>query len=154
MLPEHINDTEMLYRSVPNIEGYWNPETGRVSSAVFKGSSGISVDRDGGRDETAIIAALEMRFTEAAGIVVIHAGACRACGTHPVALPEHDNPYHAEIQVVSLNCLDGIDVCWNCWIGHQEAPTALAAIEQYRGGAVQIRLWGGSSQFPKQPFGD
>ncbi len=97
MLPETIEDAEVLYRSVPNIEGYWNPETGAVSSAVYSDSNGVSVDRDGGRDETTIIAVFEERFSVARGIVALEAGQCRSQGAHPVARPVAENPYHAEI---------------------------------------------------------
>jgi hypothetical protein len=102
MLPEAIGDEEVLYRSVPDVAGFWHPEKGTVSTAVFSDSHGVSVDRDGGRDVPTIVAAFEARFTDRRGIVSITAGDCRHADAYPVARPVDENPFHAEIHQGAL----------------------------------------------------
>lgn len=50
LLDEKFNPEESLYRGVVKIN--WDYERGRPSSATFKDSNGISVDRGGGRNES------------------------------------------------------------------------------------------------------
>lgn len=49
MLNNTIADTEFLYRGI--IEEWYDKENNRISSAAFKDSKGVSVDRDGNRNE-------------------------------------------------------------------------------------------------------
>lgn len=50
LLSEQFNSDESLYRGVVKVN--WDYEKARPSSATFKDSNGISVDRDGGRTES------------------------------------------------------------------------------------------------------
>ena len=86
ILPDEISDAEMLYRSVPDKPNMWKPEFNRPSSALFKDSKGVSVDRDGGRSIEEIIANFDRKMPER-GLVSITAGECRKIGTKPVAKP-------------------------------------------------------------------
>jgi hypothetical protein len=74
----------------------WKPEFNRPSSALFKDSKGVSVDRDGNRPENQIIANFERRMP-GRGLICISAGKYREIGTKPVAKPLEDNAYHAVI---------------------------------------------------------
>ena len=47
-MDETFASDEKLYR---DLHAIWIEEDDRVSSAAFKDSGGVSVDRDGGRDE-------------------------------------------------------------------------------------------------------
>lgn len=91
-----IDDTEILYRAIPDNPNMWKPEINRPSSAIFKDERGVSVDRDGGRSEQQIIDDFQNRWPDR-GIVSILTKTCREIGTEPIAKPEEDNIYHAEI---------------------------------------------------------
>lgn len=56
-----IEDYELLYRVVRNSypDAFVN---GKPTAALFMDSSGVSVERDGGRSEEVIIAACRRRF--------------------------------------------------------------------------------------------
>ena len=95
MLPPEIAETELLYRGITEHPFMWKSAENRPSSAAFK-SENLSVDREGGRNEEDVCAALGQRLSLQA-VVRIQALACRSCGTDPVARPTDDNPYHAEI---------------------------------------------------------
>ena len=96
MLPLTINDAEKLYRAVPKKPHMWKSQEDRPSSALFKDSKGVSVDRDGGRSIDDICQAFERRI-EMKALVCLSAGECRKLQTYPVAKAERDNPFHAEI---------------------------------------------------------
>lgn len=94
-IPEsEIQDYETLYRAIhPN---FWNYEEDRPSSALFKDRKGVSVDRDGNRDQNeAINFLLSSRRNFGAGN--LNAGQTRRIGTYlkPDKIPEND--FHALI---------------------------------------------------------
>lgn len=96
MLSPYIEDTEILYRAIPKNPIMWKSEFNRPSSAVFKDERGVSVDRDGGRNKQQVIIDFDKRMPKR-GIVSILTKICREIGTNPIAKPEKDNIYHAEI---------------------------------------------------------
>lgn len=96
MPSSEINDREILYRAIPQNPNMWKAALNRPSSAVFKDSRGVSVDRDGDRSERQVIACFDKRMP-GRGIVSITAKICRDIGTNPMPKPEKDNLYHAEI---------------------------------------------------------
>jgi hypothetical protein len=96
MLSLIIADKEILYRAVPNNPIMWKFKMNRPSSAVFKDERGVSVDRDGGRNERQVIDDFNGRMP-GRGLVSIKAKTCREIGTEPVARPLENNIYHAEI---------------------------------------------------------
>ena len=97
-----IEDEEILYRIVLNSypDGFID---GKPTAALFIDSNGASVDRDGGRDEHAIVENFRFRFrngkdgTNYNTAVKITAGQCRVIGTYPNPVNNHKNKYHAEI---------------------------------------------------------
>ncbi len=94
MLQPEISDPELLYKAIKPLEHFW--KDGYPSSAAFKDSKGLSVDRDGGRPKQEIIDNLKSRF-ETIAIVSVLAKTCREIGTYPVSRPLEANIYHAEI---------------------------------------------------------
>ena len=103
MLPPDIDDQELLYRGVIRKPNFWKSKENRPSSAAFKDSNGVSVDRDGSRESSEIILSFERRLCLRA-VVTITAEKCREFQTHPVAVPQPENIYHAEIHD-SPNCV-------------------------------------------------
>ncbi|WP_343273340.1 hypothetical protein [Lentibacillus songyuanensis] len=78
---------------------YWKTETGRPTSAVFKDSKGVSVDRDGGRNDSEVTASFIQRFGDEniRSIVSVTAQYCCEIDTHLVYAPVEGNEYHALI---------------------------------------------------------
>lgn len=97
MLNDEILDSEQLYRAVPNHPNMWKSSENRPTSAIFKDSKGVSVDRDGERKETQIVSTFQSRFPNLKAIVRISASDCRKNNTHPIADILPDNPFHALI---------------------------------------------------------
>lgn len=89
-----IQDEEFLFRGV--IEINWDYENNRPSSAAFKDSYGVSVDRDGGRVETDCINFLKSR-KDFFAICKIQTGTVRKLNAVVKYLPTNENLYHAEI---------------------------------------------------------
>lgn len=94
-IPEsEIQESEILYRAIhPN---HWNYEEDRPTSALFKDRRGVSVDRDGNRNETEAVDFL-LNFRKDFGAGKLNAGETRGVGTYlnPDKIPEND--YHALI---------------------------------------------------------
>jgi len=96
-----VTKEEILYRVVKKSQ----PDCfidGVPTAALFMDGSGVSVDRDGGRDEGKIIKSLERRFTKRKDdyktSVKVGAGDCFSIGTYPMATGNKKNKYHAEIR--------------------------------------------------------
>ena len=72
-------------------------EKGRPTSALFKQDNGVSVDRDGDRDEKIIIKTFKERFDKRfKGLVKVKANVC--IDNNIAIIPEtSSNIYHAEI---------------------------------------------------------
>lgn len=96
MVPSEINDKELLYRAVPNKPQLWKEKDNRPSSALFKDSKGVSVDRDGNRPDNEIVENFKSKFPCRA-VVKVTAGKCRELEALVLAKPLEDNPFHAEI---------------------------------------------------------
>lgn len=98
-MDDKIEPSEKLYRMVLRKPDYWKKENGKPTSAVFKDSSGCSVDRDGQRPAQLIIDAFNSRFgsEKLKAIVCIEAAKCIEIGTYLLSCPTPDNEYHAEI---------------------------------------------------------
>lgn len=98
-MEENFDRSEKLHRYVITNPDYWKTAEGRPSSAVFKDSNGVSVDRDGGRNDDEIITTFKNRFGQEniRAIVCVNAGYCIDIGAHLVYSPEPDNVYHSLI---------------------------------------------------------
>lgn len=95
MLKEHIDDSEYLYRRIILNPNFWNFEKNQPTSAIFKDSNGVSVDRQGGRDENTIVQAF-VKFPLRA-IAKIQTITCRNLQTYTVYKPLEENIFHCEI---------------------------------------------------------
>lgn len=93
-LPDRIRNEEILYRAINPIQ--WNTIDNKLTSAVFKDTNGVSVDRMGDRTEGDIIRVYNRRFSRKWGLLNISAANCRIIGTEPTAKPKF-NPFHALI---------------------------------------------------------
>lgn len=117
-----IDDNEVLYRvvrvSYPN--AFIN---GKPTAALFMDSCGVSVDRDGGREEKEIISVLKQRFARLMDYktsVKISVAECREIDTCPKPIGNKKNKYHAEIHnsedVVPIDLLKALQLANRCCV--------------------------------------
>ena len=97
MLDNFINDKELLYRAVPSKPQFWKEREGRPSSAIFKDSKGVSVDRKGERSAGDVILALQKRFQNLRAIICLSAGVCREENAFIKYDPILENEHHSLI---------------------------------------------------------
>lgn len=95
MLDEDIQDDEYLYRRVITNPSFWDFDKNRPSSAIFKDSKGVSVDRQNKRKDSDVINLYEEFPIRA--IVKVLTEKCRLSNTFPVYKPTPENVYHSEI---------------------------------------------------------
>ena len=83
-----------MYRGI--IEHFWDFENNRPSSAIFKDSKGVSVDRDNYRNEKDCVEFLQTKkdFYAICKIQTVKVRELNAIATY---LPVEDNVYHSEI---------------------------------------------------------
>ena len=88
---------EKLYRAVypPEIADMFWKNDGSVSSAAFADPNGLSVDRGDYRSDTAVILAMQKKFT--GHIISLYVKNCMDIGAAVKYLPSRTNPYHSEI---------------------------------------------------------
>lgn len=118
-----IDDNEILYRAIrkscPNAL-----INGKPSAALFIDENGVSVDRDGGRDEKSIIDSFKERFDKKMNdydcSVRIRVKDCRRVGTYVNPIGNKKNVFHAEIhesrEVVKISLLKAILLAQECQI--------------------------------------
>ena len=75
----------------------WIEDDDSISSAAFKDSCGVSVDRDGGREEIDCIERMVGALPQIVGVGRITCGEVEECGAIPKYLPVEGNEYHSEI---------------------------------------------------------
>ena len=97
-MSKRIVDNETLFRSVPNIPQMWKPDAQRPSSAVFKDSKGVSVDRDCNRTLEESVDAMRTRFPDLRAIVSVTVNDCHDVEAQVYAKPVKENRCHAEIR--------------------------------------------------------
>ena len=96
-MTEQFEEYEKLYRAVypPEIMPMFWKENGEVSSAVFKDKNGLSVEREGNRNERSVVAYMRTFFQ---GLIIsVTAHDCEACGAVLKYLPTRRSRYHSEI---------------------------------------------------------
>src|SRR5699024_1073570 len=100
---DNFDNREQLFRKVILNPNFWKKETGRPSSAVFKDSKGVSVDRDGGRDQKQVIETFKNRFGEKnmKALVTLTVECCKEVDVFLKYAPVTDNKYHTEIHNTS-----------------------------------------------------
>ena len=88
---------ERLYRAVypPNIMPLFWKEDGQLSSAAFKDKKGLSVERDGGRDEKTVIDTMRLFFY--GSIIYLIVRDCEMCNAVVKYLPSQRSVFHSEI---------------------------------------------------------
>ena len=98
-LPDRVSGTEKLYRVVKRSKPDHITSNKRVSPALFKDRNGVSVDRDGDREEREVIRfIIEETFqSRAKGITVVPADYCFEIGANVDSKPSEKNPFHANI---------------------------------------------------------
>lgn len=96
-MEETVQKNELLYRVIKRSQPDSMDEKGRPTSALFKQENGVSVDRDGERNEVAIIETFKGRFDKRfKGLVKVGADIC--IENDMAVIPETSlNIYHAEI---------------------------------------------------------
>lgn len=94
-----ITPDENLYRAVKDKPHLWKSELNKPSSAVFKDSKGVSVDRDGMRTEEVVVSALVEQFSIECvkAVVSIDVEFCNNLPTLVKPKPIDTNEFHAEI---------------------------------------------------------
>ena len=93
-MDETFTSDEKLYRGLHAI---WIEEDDSVSSAAFKDSGGVSVDRDGGRKEQNCIERRVGALPNITGIGRLTCEEVEDCGAFPKYLPVEGNEFHSEI---------------------------------------------------------
>lgn len=100
-MDNNIHNDERLFRRLKNIPQYWKKETNRPSSALFKDSRGVSVDRCNFRCKEAVIKDEErLHFLNSNGeelksIVSVEKSECNDLLVE--YKPVQDNDYHSVI---------------------------------------------------------
>lgn len=94
MLDDFIDDNEWLFRGV--VEANWDYSQNRPSSATFKDSNGVSVDRDAGRSNSECIIVLSQRKPFKA-ISRVLTSSVRQLNAIALYKPISENLYHSEI---------------------------------------------------------
>ena len=121
-MEEKISPDENLYRAVPMNPNFWKTNQQRPSSALFESNIGVSVDRDGKRDDKIITESFLERFGECniKAVVFVNAGVCMDIGTYIKYLPKPDNEYHSEIHesesVIEIKSSKAKKIASNCTV--------------------------------------
>jgi hypothetical protein len=95
MIPSEIADEEYLYRRIKNHPNFWKPELNRHTSAVFKQSNGLSVDRNHKRTDSEVIEVY--KDADIKGLLKLECQFCRSIPTFPIYKAEDFNEFHCEI---------------------------------------------------------
>lgn len=119
MVGDVVEGSESLYRVVKRSRPDCITANGKVSPALYKDSNGVSVDRDGGRNEEEIVRFItEVTFPRRAkAIASLLSSTCYGVGFRVEAAPSEINPYHANIyldedeQKGNLQALQLADEC-------------------------------------------
>ncbi|TRX45784.1 hypothetical protein FNH22_31410 [Fulvivirga sp. M361] len=94
MLNDEIEDSEFLFRGV--VTQNWDFENDRPTSATFKDSKGVSVDRDGGRDDKDCIDKIKT-VNDFHAICKVMTKDVRDLDAVVFYKPVPENDYHSEI---------------------------------------------------------
>lgn len=95
MLPEVFAPEENIFRAVPDAQYDFNED--KPSTAAFKDSQGLSVDRQWERQihECKDFILAKDKFANSKAIVHISTETCKVHGANPNYKPEPDNNYHS-----------------------------------------------------------
>lgn len=91
------NNDEKLFRAIIPIDAFWDEEKNRPTSGAFKDNKGLSVDRQGNRNNKEAVLSLLKTKRQDSKIVSIKVQTCKLIPVYPIYKPLKDNIYHSEI---------------------------------------------------------
>lgn len=91
------DNNEKLYRAIIPIDAFWDEENNRPTSGAFKDNKGLSVDRQGNRNNIEAVQTLLKSKRQDSKIVSINIQDCKSVPVFPIYKPLNDNVYHSEI---------------------------------------------------------
>lgn len=90
-----IASDEHLYRGLHKL---WIEDDNSVSSAAFKDSGGVSVDRDGGREENECVDRMVNALSKIEGVGKMSCRDVESCDAVVEYNPTNDNEYHSLVK--------------------------------------------------------
>lgn len=90
-------EEELLHRAIKPKALFWNEKTGKVTSALFKDSKGVSVDINNDRTDIQVKKFLQNQFPDLKGEAKIKAKLCRDKNCRVELDPIENNQNHALI---------------------------------------------------------
>ncbi len=92
-----IHNDEILHKAIKSKPQFWNTKTDSISSALFKDSQGVSVDRNANRSDEEVKYNFLTRFPDLKGEARLKTELCRDKGCRVHADPTEHNENHALI---------------------------------------------------------
>jgi|WetSurMetagenome_2_1015567.scaffolds.fasta_scaffold52319_4 hypothetical protein len=92
-----VDNNENLFRAIKILPQLWDDEFNRPSSAAFKDSKGLSVDRNAERSFDEVITCLKKHFSNLKGVAYFTASSCKNIDLIILYCPTPDDLYHCEI---------------------------------------------------------
>jgi len=92
-----IQDDELLHRAIKPKPQFWNTKTDSVSSALFKDSRGVSVDKNSNRPDEEVKRSLLVSFPDLIGEARLTSKLCRDKDCEVKADPIENNEHHTLI---------------------------------------------------------
>jgi hypothetical protein len=97
MMRSEFSSEEKLYRKIRPLEAFWDKERNRPTSGAFKDKRGLSVDRQGDRDDREAIQALDEHLPQEGKVVSVTYRQCLDIPIEVIYLPIPENEYHSEL---------------------------------------------------------
>ncbi len=94
---EEFQPDERLYRKVRPLDQFWDAECQRPTSGAFKDKDGLSVDRQGQRQNSDAINQLDSRLPGNGAVVSIEYQECMKIPVLVSYKPLPENEFHSEI---------------------------------------------------------
>jgi len=85
-----VDNNENLFRAIKILPQLWDDEFNRPSSAAFKDSKGLSVDRNAERSFDEVITCLKKHFSNLKGVAYFTASSCKNIGLIILYCPTPD----------------------------------------------------------------
>jgi len=98
MRDDIVENDERLFRAIKPRPDFWSTSDNRLSSAFFKDSQGVSVDRNGDREQDEVNNFFKSRFENLKGLALVYASKCLEIKCRLIPKQEVDNPFHAHIE--------------------------------------------------------
>jgi hypothetical protein len=98
MREDIVENSEKLFRAIKPPPQFWSTKENRPSSALFKDTHGVSVDRNGEREQDDVNSFFKSRFENLRGLALIYASTCLEVNCRVFPKQEDGNPFHAHIE--------------------------------------------------------